>query len=107
MWFIQEPASGTPISGPILTQKELQFYRQLNDDAPPDESSGWLDRFKWRHGIRQLRIQGERLSADTDNIRPFIVKLFNLIQQNDLHHDQLYNADETGLYWRLLSDKTW
>ena len=104
LWFIQERARGTPISGPVLTQKALQFYGQLNDDAPPDEfkaSSGWLDRFKRRHEIRQHEIR------QIDSIQPFIIKLFDLIQQNDtLQPDQLYNADETGLFWRLLPDNT-
>ena len=108
LWFIQERGRGTLISGPILTQKALQFYRQLNDDAPSDEfreSSGWLlDRFKRHHGIRQLRIVGEKLSADIDSIQLFIEKLFNLIQQNDLQPERYTmrtKLDSSGDYYQI------
>ena len=48
LWFLQERSRGTPISGPILAEKALQFYRQLRGDASADDfkpSQGWLDKF--------------------------------------------------------------
>ena len=109
LWFLQERSRGTPISGPIITEKALQFYRRLHGEASASDfkaSQGWLDRFKRRHGIRQLRVVGEKLSADVQSIQPFIEKLYRLIQENSLQLEQLYNADETGLYWRVLPTTT-
>ena len=109
LWFLQYRARGTPISGPILTEKAMQFHGLMQDKESPrtfNASLGWLDNFKRRHGIRQLRIVGEKLSADTSSyIHPFIEKLYTLIQQDELQLEQLYNADETGLFWRLLPNK--
>ena len=33
-------------------------------------SHGWLHRIKQRHGIRELRLHGESLSADTSAVEP-------------------------------------
>ena len=47
LWFQQECAKGTPISGPILCEKALQFYRRLHDEDSAEDSDfkasqGWL-----------------------------------------------------------------
>ena len=33
LWFLQERSRRTPISGPILTEKALQFYHRLHGEA--------------------------------------------------------------------------
>ena len=56
-WFIQERHEGTPISGVLVMEKERLLYQQLYPGKSDDDfkaSSGWLHRFKKRHGIRQL-----------------------------------------------------
>lgn len=59
-------------------------------------SAGWLHRFKKRHGIRELAIQGKKLSADEVGIVDFCYDLENIIKEYDLSLDQIYNADETA-----------
>ena len=79
LWFQQERAQGTPISGPYLCEKALQFHRRFHgEDSAVDDfkaSQEWLDNFKRRHGIRQLCVMGERLSANLDSIQAFVEKL--------------------------------
>ena len=61
------PEKGAPISGSILMQKAKLMHTSLYPDASKESfkaSNGWLNRFKQRHGIRQLKLQGEALSAD-------------------------------------------
>lgn len=62
-WFTQKRAQGEPISGPILCEKAVQFNEKLEGPSNFQASTGWLKRFKSRHGIRELQIQGEKLSA--------------------------------------------
>ena len=65
-WFIQQRSTGTPISGLLLQEKAKHFSTQLNTEMADREfkaSTGWLEKFKTRHGIRNLNIQGEKLSA--------------------------------------------
>ena len=47
LWFQQKYARGTPISGPILCEIALQFYRRLHDEDSAEDSDfkasqGWL-----------------------------------------------------------------
>ena len=70
-WFIQQRTSGTPISGPLLQEKVKHFYSQLHTD-PADGAfiapTGWLEKFKNCHGIRNLSIQGEKRSAAEETV---------------------------------------
>ena len=56
-------------------EKARLLYAQLYPDKSEEDfkvSTGWLQRFKERHGIRQLKLQGETLSADTAAAKDFI-----------------------------------
>ena len=37
-------------------------------------STGWLEKFKTWHGIRNLSIQGKKLSAAEETVEPFLGK---------------------------------
>lgn len=105
-WFLQKRAEGVPVSGPMCTQQAQFFCDKLHIEEKFCASSGWLHRFKKRHGIRELSIQGEKLSADEVAIVEFCYDLECLIKEHDLKLDQIYNADETGLYWRAMPTRT-
>ena len=111
-WFIQQRSTGTPISGPLLQEKAKHFSLQLheNGESPDHESfkasTGWLNKFKNRHGIRNLSIQGEKLSAAEETVEPFLEKLQKVIEEKGLIPEQVYNVDETGLLWKCLPQRT-
>ena len=65
-----------------------------------------IKKFKKRHGIRQLQITGEKLSADKSAVEPFRQKFLDKIKQMNLVPDQVYNTDESGLFYRVLPNKT-
>ncbi|XP_066258171.1 jerky protein homolog-like [Euwallacea similis] len=105
-WFMQERTKGSPISGEILRAKAQFFYKEITQKDYFKASSGWLHKFKTRFGIRQLSICGESLSSDYDAVVPFVEKLIQLIKEKNLVPHQIYNADESGLFWRVLPKKT-
>ena len=76
------------------------------DSEPFKASSGWLEKFKNRHGIRNLSIQGEKLSVAEETVEPFLHKLHKMIEEKGLTPEQIYNADETGLLWKCLPERT-
>lgn len=104
-WFEQERAQGTPVSGDLLRAKALQFHKISGDESEFKASNGWLDNFKRRYGIRQLSMQGEKLSANNAAAEQFKTTLQQDIREN-YELDQVYNADETGLYFKSLPRKT-
>ena len=109
-WFIQQRTAGTPISGPLLQEKAKHFYSQLHMEIADGEtfkaSTGWLEKFKNRHGIRNLSIQVVKPSAAEESVEPFLQKLHKVIEEKRLTAEQIYNADETGLLWKCLPDRT-
>lgn len=107
-WFVRQRELNLPISGDILKQKAIQLHERLcSNNETFNASDGWLQKFKVRHGIRLLKMSGEKLSSTLENVSPFKGNFFNKIKTLNLTHDQIYNADETGLYWKLLPDKTY
>ena len=53
--------------------------------------------------MRSISLQGESLSADTSGIDAFKHDLTSLMGKA---LSQLFNADETGLWWRCMPSKT-
>jgi hypothetical protein len=61
-------------------------------------SSGWLDAFKRRHGIREHRRFGESGDVDmalVETERPLIREILDKYDWSDI-----YNMDETGLFYQ-------
>lgn len=109
LWFTQQRNKGVPLSGPILQQKALSLSEELPLAEAPDtftDSEGWLARWKNRHGIRQLKICGEKLSADESLVESFKKNFRKIMEEENYTPDQLYNCDETGLNFKILPSKT-
>lgn len=105
-WFNQKRAESVPISGPMCAEQAKYFHNALGLEGEFKASSGWLTRFKNRYGIRELTIQGEKLSADNEAADIFTKEFKLFIEKENLDHRQIYNADETGLYWKCLPSRT-
>jgi hypothetical protein len=68
-------------------------------------SEGWLERFKHRHSIVFKRIQGESAEINMVNLNNWQKEVLRA----DISHyspNDVFNADETGLFWQLMPDKT-
>lgn len=57
-----------------------------------------------RYAIRQVNLYGEKLSADQDAVNIFKTEMDGLL--TNYTKDQIYNADETGLNFKMLSKKS-
>lgn len=106
-WFLKQRDKHLPISGESLKIKAKDIYYRVLGNENFTASDGWLQRFKRRYGIRWLKIADEKLSAKSELVEPFIQRLRDTIEKNNLTSYQLYNADEKGLFWKLLPDKTY
>uniref|UniRef100_K7GFI0 DDE-1 domain-containing protein n=1 Tax=Pelodiscus sinensis TaxID=13735 RepID=K7GFI0_PELSI len=52
--------------------------------------------------IRRLEVSGEKASADHGTAKSYCKSFKKLVSEHELSADQIYNADETGLFWRCL-----
>lgn len=104
LWFTQERQKGIPITGPLIKEKALLLNKLMNGDQSFSASCGFLDRWKKRHGIRQLTITGEKLSADNNAATEYVEEFKEI---SSLYSpQQVYNADETGLNFKALPTKS-
>ncbi|XP_075439267.1 uncharacterized protein LOC142483066 isoform X2 [Ascaphus truei] len=67
-WFVKERSEGAPLSGPLLQTQAKKVYNQLygKESIPFTASSGWLNRFRKRHGISRTAGSGEIRPADDE-----------------------------------------
>ncbi|XP_043461946.1 tigger transposable element-derived protein 2-like [Leptopilina heterotoma] len=106
IWFQQIRDRGDSISGPILKEKAILLSKQLDPNSTFKASEGWMHRFKKRHGIKYCEMKGEKLSNNPENANEFALYLQERIDREKLSLDNIYNADETGMFWRSLPSKT-
>ncbi|GBP05075.1 Jerky protein homolog-like [Eumeta japonica] len=92
----------------MIKQKAIELHNQMKENNHAfNASDGWLQKFKKRYGIRLLKICGEKLSARHHLVEPYKQKLKRRIEELGLNNDQLYNADESGLCWKNVPNKTY
>ena len=65
---------------------------------------GWMANFKKRNNIKEYYKLGEAASAPIHQLPGFRTELQSVISQYDL--EDVYNADKTGLYWKLEPHKS-
>ncbi|GFR58720.1 tigger transposable element-derived protein [Elysia marginata] len=67
-------------------------------------SGGWLDRFKLRHGIVMKAVSGEAASAKRVDTTAWEAELQDILKKFEPR--DIYNADETGLFYKCLPNKS-
>ena len=104
IWCQQARSMNVPLSGPIVMEKASQFAVALdNKDFKPNP--GWLERFKGRYNISFRVISGESNSAPQEAAKSWAGgKLQSVLA--DFNPNDIFNADETGLYFQCLPNKT-
>ncbi|GFW97622.1 tigger transposable element-derived protein 1 [Trichonephila clavipes] len=72
-------------------------------------SKGWLTGFLKRNALHYIKITGESecATADEGAAKIFPEELAKIIEDGDYSADQVFNADETGLYWKKLPNHTY
>ncbi|XP_021695375.1 tigger transposable element-derived protein 4-like [Aedes aegypti] len=100
----QARASNLPLSGAIIQEKARAFATQLQ--LPEFKgSSGWLTKFVKRQKLSFKKICGESAAVDTEMTDEWVNStLPGLIDEYEPHN--IFNADETGLFYKCLPDKT-
>ncbi|CAG8456583.1 9125_t:CDS:2 [Diversispora eburnea] len=83
---------------------ELANQQEQKSEWPKiEEALGWLSNFKKRNNIKEYYKAGEVASVPIEDLLAFRSELQVLISQYEL--DDVFNADKTGLYWKLEPNK--
>lgn len=104
-WFQKARSQRIPVSGPMLQEKALSFAENLGlKEEDFKASNGWLNRFRQRHNISYAAICGEGGSVSEQQVTDWVSKLPDIVKGYSSR--DIYNMDETGLFFRSLPDKT-
>lgn len=96
-----------PISKQILCEKaKVMFKEKYGDDKQFLASDGWYQKFRTRFSVRGIKICGEKLSSREDLVPQFQLTFKSLMQSEELTDSQVYNADESALFWKMLPNRT-
>lgn len=103
-WFCLQRAKNIPISGPIIQQYARDLAIQLDPDTSFCASNGWLNRFRTRYNIQFRMICGESRSVDPITVDEWKLRLQSIIE----HYDpcNIFNCDETSLFYKLMPDRS-
>lgn len=88
--------------GPQLIEKAKQIATCLGRDEFKG-SNGWLEKWKKRFNIKQLRISGESGDVQGPTVDSWKERLPELVAS--YARDDIWNIDETGLFWKALPDR--
>jgi hypothetical protein len=102
-WFISARDKNVPISGDILMKKADFFAKELGI-SDFKASSGFIDRFKTRRGIVCKVVCGESAGVSQPTVIDWKNKLPDLISEYEPHN--IFNADETGLFFKCEPNKS-
>lgn len=102
-WLEQCLGQNIPIDGPLFKGKALKFASELGlTDFRASE--GWLEKFKNRHDVVFKKICGESATVGNDICTEWKKELQVLIAGYEPQN--IFNADELGLFFKCLPDKT-
>jgi hypothetical protein len=105
IWIDQMTSKGVILTEALITEKAELFAKLL--EVPEDElsfSNGWIFKFKLRNDLRAYRLHGEANSAPLQTLPIQRQKLREILSRYD--PDNIYNADETGLFFRMMPNQT-
>jgi hypothetical protein len=103
-WFLRFE-NIAPITDAIIVEKAKQFANQLKiTEDNITFSHGWLRCFKNRNKIKSIKTCGESGSVNNTIVEAAIPELTALLEQ--YNPNDIYNFDETALFYRMEPDRT-
>ena len=120
LWIRDKELAGDTVTESIVSEKALSIYKDLQREAASTEgetssgtrgedfkaSHGWFEKFKKRTGIHSVVRHGEAASADTKAAEEFTHRFALLISEGGYVPQQVFNCDETGLFWKKMPRRT-
>ena len=88
--------------GPQLIEKGKEIAEKLHKPGFKG-SRGWLEKWKKRYNVKQVKVCGESSDVRGETVDSWKERLPEIIdgyEQNDI-----WNMDETGVFWQALPDR--
>ena len=89
----------------IGTELKGQGFSEYNSFGEDSLDLNWVDRWRKRHSISSRKICGESNAADHEAVSDWLGDELLVIRQ-EFPDEDIFNADETGLFCKLLPERT-
>lgn len=116
IWIEDMNQRNMPLNGECIRMKAKRIFDHLCQEATAagndgvlqfSASKGWLDNFKRRFALHNICLTGEAASADEEAAKLYIPVIRQIIEEGGYNDDQIFNADETGLFWKKMPKRTY
>ncbi|XP_064106983.1 tigger transposable element-derived protein 1-like [Macrobrachium nipponense] len=93
----------------LLKRKTKKKSHNRDSSAPQgfQVSKGWFHRFKIRFQLKSVSLRGEAASADKEAAAKYLEAFMKIIQEKGYRPEQVFNMDETGLFWKKMPSWTY
>lgn len=110
VWLEDMSQKRVPISSALIRAKAKKIFDKFPRDSESSfdfqASKGWFENFKKRHNLHNIKLVGESASADHEAAKRFPGEFKKIIEKGGYLPQQVFNADETGLFWKKMPSRT-
>ncbi|XP_050709471.1 tigger transposable element-derived protein 1-like [Eriocheir sinensis] len=106
-WIDDCSAKKIPSSLSLINERARALWGSMqpeDEEAVDDPDQPDL---RQRAGLSNVRLQGEAASADKEAAEAFPAQFLKVIEDGDFSPKQVFNIDETGLYWKKMPASTY
>ncbi|GFT22739.1 tigger transposable element-derived protein 1 [Nephila pilipes] len=118
VWVTEKQLQGDTLTQTIICEEARAIYGDLLKQTPHtsiDEASEesfkasrvWFENFKKRTSIHPVVRHGEAASSDMKSAEDYIKTFSDLIKAQGYISQQVFNCDETGLFWKKMPNRTY
>ena len=115
VWINEREMKRDVTSMAIIQEKARENFEKLKQQTPSSSSeelefkatTGWFANFKRRSEIKHVIMHGESASADKEEAEKYCLKFQEFIETEGYRPQQIFNCDETGLFWKLMPNPTY
>ena len=113
IWFDDQMQKRMPMSLLIIQAKARSIFETLKAREVEEStetftaSHGWFQRFRRRFNLHNRSISGEAASADVEAAEKFVDQFEEIIEKGSYSPEQIFNVDETGLFWKKMPERSY
>ncbi|XP_068240916.1 tigger transposable element-derived protein 1-like [Palaemon carinicauda] len=118
IWIKEKQLAGDSVTETIVCGKASGIYNDMKGKQAPEKgetltpakifkaSRGWLNNFKRLTGIHSIVRHGEAASSESKAGSDYLKTFASVIAEQEYIPQQVFNCDETGLFWKKMPRRT-